>query len=140
MEKLVRIQRIIPFICEDETEKIRNYLVKDDCSILREEIGMIMSGSNDSFGNPFFLGEILVCESEVDYKNNRGYGMVIGNMKTHAVLMAAADAALKSAADSFFIEIEKLLEPSVQKMNESLGNEKKIVNGTKVNFGLMVEG
>jgi len=140
MEKIVGIQRIVPFISDEETEKIKVYISQKNISILREETGMIMSSAGDSFGNPFFLGEILVCEAEVDYKNQRGFGMIIGKNKTLAVLMAAIDSASKSSDDSFIQEIERMLKPSIQRMHESSGNEKKFVNGTKVNFGLMVEG
>ena len=140
MEKIVGIQRVVPFISNDETERVKEYISQKEISILREEVGMIMSSVGDSFGNPFFLGEILVCEAEVDYKRQRGYGMVIGNNKALAVMMAAVDSALKSSDDSFIQEIEKILLPSMERMKKSFDTEKRFVNGTKVNFGLMVEG
>jgi phosphonate C-P lyase system protein PhnG len=140
IEKLKCIQRIIPFLTDEEALAVIDFIKQKDFFIHREEAGMVMSGANDSFGNPFFLGELLVSEAEVEYKNKRGYGMVMGSNKSHALIMAASDSALQAGDDPFFTELDKYLEPVDKRMNESLNTEKKFVSGTKVNFGLMVEG
>jgi phosphonate C-P lyase system protein PhnG len=140
MEKLKDLQKTLPFLTQEETKKIMDFINLKGFFIHREEVGMVMSEVNDSFGNPFYLGEILVCEAEVEYQKNRGYGMVMGSNKDHALIMAAADSALQLDDISFFLELEEYLKYAKKRMQKSLNMEKKFVSGTKVNFGLMVEG
>lgn len=140
MEQLEVLQKTVQFLTMQETAAIMDYIEQKDFFIHREELGMMMSGVNDSFNNPFFLGEILVCEAEVEYKKNRGYGMVMGSNKEHAIIMAVADSAYQLKDYPFLMDLELFLKPANTRMQESLCIEKKFVSSTKVDFGLMVEG
>jgi alpha-D-ribose 1-methylphosphonate 5-triphosphate synthase subunit PhnG len=140
MEELKKLQKIIHYINDEEINKIINYIKQKDSHFHKEEIGMIMSQVNDSFGNPFFLGEILVSEAEVEFKNTRGYGMVMGSNKNLALILATVDSALQIEDKLFIEELNRFLEPARIRAMESINTEKTFVSGTKVNFGLMVEG
>ena len=140
MERLEILQKTLQFINAEEIVKINDFINQKNFFIHRETLGMMMCKVNNSFGNPFFLGEVLVCEAEVDYKESRGYGMVMGDHKELALILAAADSAIQLDDNAFFAELDKLLEPAYLRMQESLNTEKKFVSSTKVNFGLMVEG
>jgi len=141
MEELTQLQKSVPFLEKNEELEILDIIKNNGFEIVDGgETGMVMQKTADSFGNPFFLGELLVVRAEVKLGNATGYGMTLCGNEGSALIMACADAAF-SSGDSVFIKLlmEKM-GPAMKRQKDRLKAEMDMTSATKVNFGLMVEG
>lgn len=141
MERIKKLHGILPYLSVEETGGIMSRLESyEGFKIRRTDKGLLMSKASDSFGIEFFLGEILVCEAEVEMKNTAGYGLVIGENIIHAVIIAFADSAFSAGEFSFFADIEPIIKAAAERKKSADEAEKGLISSTRVNFGLMVEG
>ena len=140
MNDLISFQKAVGFLKEEEVKKIKDCILENKIRIFRKETGMIMNTVSDPFGNPFHLGEILVCEAEVEYQNLTGYGIAVGNNEDHAVILASLETLMDAGNSEAVKEIKHLFKDAFHRYEESVKNEESFAMGTKVNFGLMTEG
>ena len=140
MNNILQFQKSISFLKKTEKEEIYKYIIENGVTIIKGETGMIMNTVSDSFDNPFNLGELLVSEAEVEYKNKRGYGMIQGDNKKSAIILASIDVFIDMEEKDIIIELEKYFKPSYNRFTKNIKNTSKLTMGTKVNFGLMTEG
>ncbi|MCX7914058.1 MAG: phosphonate C-P lyase system protein PhnG [Thermodesulfovibrionales bacterium] len=105
--------------------------------------GLLMMAVKDSFETDFYLGEILVTEIEVEYKDIIGYAMVIGGDDKRAFLIASVDALLQVDKDYSIEDLKKkvmnFISMQEKKIMEACEIEKKLVAKTKVNFEIMAK-
>ncbi len=140
MQNLEEIQKILAFLNDEEIENILNQLKEKEIKIINIENGLEMLTLKDSFDNPFYLGEILVSHAEVEWKEYRGYGMIIGSDERKALIMAYIDLLLMIGEKDFLNNINEVLEIGKKRMEEFRNKEKILVLSTKVNFENMAEG
>ncbi len=131
---------ILQSIDSFEAEKLAVIVKKLPVKIIHEkETGMIMIRTIDSFGNPFYIGEVLVTSSEVEYKSFRGYGMLAGSDGNKSLVLAAIDALFQAGDENILNEIQPLMEEKKLEMERKTKQEKIFIESTKVQFGLMAE-
>ena len=131
------IQSLSPAVAAKLTDKIKTFPL----SIIREkDSGMIMMETIDCFGNPFYLGEVLVTAVEVEYDSVRGYGMLAGSDADKHFILAALDAAGQAHEQELFVTITTTLNAAKVEYENQLKRENILAESTKVQFGLMVEG
>ena len=103
------------------------------------EVGLIMVSATDPFSTDFHLGEALVTQAIVEYRGEKGFGMLLGDQPERAIALASVDALDRAGAP----ELEKIgeaLEPEHVKVMEALKREEAIVESTRVKFESMVIG
>ncbi len=132
---------ILQFIDSTEAERLALIVKKFPVKIIHEKnTGMIMMQTIDSFGNPFYTGEVLATSSEVEYKSVRGYGMLAGSDGNKSLVLAVIDASLQAKDEYVLGEIQPMMEEKKQEMERKTRHEKIFIESTKVQFGLMAEG
>jgi phosphonate C-P lyase system protein PhnG len=140
MGEIIDIQKAVHFLSHDEIRNIGRYIEERKVVVIKEETGMIMMNANDSFGNPFYVGEILVTETEIVYGNSKGYGLVTDDNKEKSLMIAFADALSGMSDNAAYIEYRSFFENAITKMKISEQTERSLADATRVNFGLMTEG
>lgn len=139
MERMLEYQKAVLFLKKNETSDIYKFLLEIGIKIMRNEPGMIMNSVSDLSGNPFYLGEILVTETEAELDGAVGYGMTFGNEKKKSVILAAIDIFINTGKKDLLEKMDKYFKKAIDRYTESISEEERLVTGTKVNFGLMTE-
>lgn len=114
-------------------------IAEEDIEILKEpETGLLMMTVKDSFDTDFYLGEILVTESEVQYNGKRGYAMVIGDDPEQALVMASIEAILSGNDNNKLKQqITKLVLSQKEEIAVAQKREERLIAKTRVSFETM---
>lgn len=130
----------INFIPEEKIRSFKNELEKLGFKEKKSKTGMVMGKVKDCFDSEFYIGEILVSETYVSFKDKEGYGITTGYSTDRSFIIACFDA----IEDTKEIELLKIIKEwftsNIHYYQENVEKEKKMFASTKVNFGLMVEG
>ena len=96
--------------------------------------GLLMMRLQDSFATELNLGEVLVTEVRVRYRQSEGYAMVTGEEPRRAL----ADAVLRCPeADSVRKRMTTLLDRETTRQEAEMKKEVALIAATRVNFDLM---
>lgn len=131
---------VINYIPEDKVKQLKNKLENSGFKNIKNKIGMVMGCSRDCFDNDFYIGEILVTECYVMFKENMGYGMVIGDSVDRAFIMACIDAVEGLEVKEIKKLISDWFSSNLKFYDEYIKIEQNMFKSTKVNFGIMLEG
>ncbi len=74
------------------------------------ETGLVMYKVRDPFDVEFHLGEVLICETEVDLDGFTGWGMISGDEPERAILLASVEAAEVSGNREMLSAVAAFLE------------------------------
>ena len=100
--------------------------------------GLLMMRMQDSFATELNLGEVLVTEARVRFRESEGYAMVTGEEPRRALARALADAALRCPDDSDTRRrVSALLELETARQDAETTRETAMIAATRVNFDLM---
>ena len=100
--------------------------------------GLLMMRMQDSFATEMNLGEVLVTEARVRFRESEGYAMVTGEEPRRALARALADAALRCPDDSDTRrQVSDLLELETRRQDAETTREAAMIAATRVNFDLM---
>lgn len=131
-------------LCECALEPLETFVreMEQQCSvqvIRQPQVATTMIRAEDSVeGQPFYLGEALISECEVDVEGQAGYGLCLGDEPVRSYCIAVIDALLQlsdvrlSKVNAFLLEQEGHIAAQVQ-------SEHKQIQRTKVDFKLMEE-
>ncbi|MCX7821451.1 MAG: phosphonate C-P lyase system protein PhnG [Brevinematales bacterium] len=140
MNKTTKSYFAINFFPEDEIKKMKEKLENMEFKEKKSRTGMVMGKTIDCFDTEFYIGEVLVTECYVTYNEEEGYGIIIGDSKDRAYILACLDCLENTNNEDIFKMIDDWFNTNMHYYTEHIQNEKKIFESTKVNFGLMVEG
>ncbi|GAB1857641.1 phosphonate C-P lyase system protein PhnG [Flavobacteriaceae bacterium MHTCC 0001] len=100
-------------------------------------IGLTMVRANDSVEHQeFYLGEVLVTETEVSVNNKVGSGICIGDEPIRSYCQAVFDAVLQ-LEDENYNEVITFLKKEADFISAKEKEENYEIQKTKVNFKLM---
>lgn len=100
--------------------------------------GLMMMRMQDSFATELNLGEVLVTEARVRFRQNEGYGMVTGEEPRRALARALADAVLRSPdAGGVREQMISLLDRERARQDAEITKEVALIAATRVSFDLM---
>lgn len=100
--------------------------------------GLMMLRMQDSFATELNLGEVLVTEARVRYRQNEGYAMVTGEEPRRALARALADAVLRCPeAGDVREQVISLLDRERARQDAEITKEIAMIAATRVNFDLM---
>ena len=100
--------------------------------------GLLMMRMQDSFATELNLGEVLVTEARVRFRQNEGYGMVTGEEPRRALARALADAVLRSPdAGGVREQMISLLDRERARQDAEITKEVALIAATRVSFDLM---
>jgi phosphonate C-P lyase system protein PhnG len=98
---------------------------------------MTMVRAEDSVeSQPFFLGEVLVTDCEVQVDGQAGYGLCMGDEPVRCYCMAVIDALLQSEG-SHSSRVRDFLEGQAVLIADRQKLEYNLIQQTKVDFKLM---
>ena len=141
MIKMADYTSILQAMKTDDASEMAALIKTFPIEIIREkDTGMMMMETIDCFGNPFYIGEVLATAVEVEYRSVRGYGMLVGSDGNKPLVLAALDASYRAMDENLLNQIIKALKNKKGESEELRKKEKIFTEGTKVQFGLMVEG
>jgi phosphonate C-P lyase system protein PhnG len=131
-------------LCECALEPLEAFVrdLEQQCivQVIRQPaVAMTMIRAEDSVeGQPFYLGEALITECEVNVDGQPGFGICMGDEPVRSYCIAVIDALLqlpdarRTRVNAFLSEQERLIAAAVQ-------TEHKQIQRTKVDFKLMEE-
>lgn len=99
--------------------------------------GLVMMTAQDSFETPFYLGEVLVTEAEVDYGGCRGYGMVLGDDADRAIARATMEAIGASMNRVLLERLNLFLTDENRKLEARRKRAASLIASTRVDFETM---
>ncbi len=130
----------INFIPEEKIISFKEKLKELGFQEKKSQTGMIMGKVKDCFDCEFYIGEILVSECYVSFKDKEGYGITSGYSIDRAFILACLDTLEGTKEFELLKLIEDWFNSNLHYYQNQIENEKKMFASTKVNFGLMVEG
>jgi len=101
------------------------------------QAGMVMYSVRDSFGTPFYLGEVLITTAVVAFEGQEGRGDICGDHPEMALLLAAVEAVERGGKSGILNDIRNLIERLDQVNAERHTLSSKIAAATKVRFDSM---
>ena len=131
-------------ICECDLEPLETFVkeLEPHCAIQvvrHPAVGTTMIRAEDSVeGQPFFLGEALITECELNIDGQPGFGMCLGDEPVRSYCMAFLDALL-SLSDSRQSRVEAFLSEQAAIIEGHVRAEHDLIQRTKVDFKLMEE-
>jgi alpha-D-ribose 1-methylphosphonate 5-triphosphate synthase subunit PhnG len=131
-------------ICECDLEPLEAFVMELEphCAIQvvrHPAVGTTMIRAEDSVeGQPFFLGEALITECELNIDGQPGFGMCLGDEPVRSYCMAFLDALL-SLSDSRQSRVESFLSEQAAIIEGRVRIEHDLIQRTKVDFKLMEE-
>jgi len=129
-------------LIEGDLNRIKNFVEsledKYDIQITKDPvIGLTMVRANDSVEfQEFYLGEVLITETEVSINNKMGSGICIGDSPIRSYCQAVFDAVLQ-LKDENYEEITSFLAKEENLIHDKEKEENYEIQKTKVNFKLM---
>ena len=129
-------------ICECELEPLEAFVkgLEPNCAIQvvrHPAVGTTMIRAEDSVeGQPFYLGEALITECELNIDGQPGFGLCLGDEPVRSYCMAFLDALL-SLSDSRQSRVEAFLSEQAVVIEGRVRAEQALIQRTKVDFKLM---
>lgn len=129
-------------ICECELEALEAFVkqLEPDCAIQvvrHPAVGTTMVRAEDSVeGQPFYLGEALITECELNIDGQPGFGLCLGDEPVRSYCMAFLDAMLL-LSDSRLRRVEAFLSEQATLIEARIRAEHDHIQRTKVDFKLM---
>ena len=129
-------------LIEGNLDKIKNFVEtlesKYQIKITKQpNIGLTMVRANESVERQeFYLGEVLITETEVSINNKIGVGICIGDAPIRSYCQAVLDAVLQ-LKDENYDEINTFLQKEASLISDKEKEENYEIQKTKVNFKLM---
>lgn len=136
------IQSTVVKMDEMSVKRLLHMIAQEEIKILeRPETGLLMMTVKDSFDTDFYLGELLVTEARVEYMNEKGYAMVMGDDCERALVAASIEAILsaKNSNSRLKQQIVGFVSSQKEKIAETERVEERLVAKTKVSFETMPE-
>jgi alpha-D-ribose 1-methylphosphonate 5-triphosphate synthase subunit PhnG len=100
---------------------------------------MTMIRAEDSVeGQPFYLGEALISECEVNVDGQPGFGICLGDEPVRSYCIAVIDALLQ-LSDARLARVNAFLQEQEKQVAARRQSEYKHIQRTKVDFKLMEE-
>lgn len=136
------MQRFDHILCECELESLASFVGELEqeygVTVVRQPaVCMTMVQAEDSVeGQPFYLGEALTTECELQVDGNVGYGLCLGDEPLRCYCIAFVDALLLSA-DRNLSRVEAFLERQGAAIAERQQIEYNHIQRTKVDFKLL---
>jgi alpha-D-ribose 1-methylphosphonate 5-triphosphate synthase subunit PhnG len=128
-------------ICECELEPLEAFVrqLEPDCAIQvvrHPSVGTTMVRAEDSVeGQPFYLGEALITECELNIDGQPGFGLCLGDEPVRSYCMAFLDAILL-LSDSRLRRVEAFLSEQAALIEGRIRAEHDHIQRTKVDFKL----
>lgn len=129
-------------LIEGNLDKIKNFVEtlesKYQIKITKKpNIGLTMVRANDSVEHQeFYLGEVLITETEVSINNKSGSGICIGDDPVRSYCQAVLDAVLQ-LKDENYNEVIAFLQKEADFISDKEKEQNYEIQKTKVNFKLM---
>jgi alpha-D-ribose 1-methylphosphonate 5-triphosphate synthase subunit PhnG len=129
-------------ICECDLEPLEAFVreLEKQCTvqvIRHPAIGTTMIRAEDSVeGQPFYLGEALITECELNVDGQPGFGLCLGDEPVRSYCMAFIDA-LILLSDSRLPHVQRFLKDQEGRITDRLQTEHEHIQRTKVDFKLM---
>lgn len=132
--------RIFQHVPAEKIRPLMNALAEETIEIITSPTtGLIMMSCEDCHKCEFYLGEILITEAEVKYKNVRGHGRIPGNEPEKALFLATVEAITQKGATHLIKRLKRLIHPLRKEVDEKLKKESQMAAATRVNFESMTE-
>ena len=131
-------------LCECELQPLQAFVqeLEPECKVAvirHPAIGSLMIRAEDSVeGQPFYLGEALVTECEINVDGQAGFGLCLGDEPVRSYCIAFVDALLL-LADDRLPRVEAFLSIQEALVNERSQAEQAHIQRTRVDFKLMEE-
>ena len=131
-------------ICECDLEPLEAFVreLEPDCAIQvvrHPAVGTTMVRAEDSVeGQPFYLGEALITECELNIDGQPGFGLCLGDEPVRSYCMAFLDALLL-LSDPRLPRVDAFLSQQAALIESRIRAEYDHVQRTKVDFKLMEE-
>ena len=131
-------------ICECDLEPLEAFVraLESHCAIQvvrHPAVGTTMIRAEDSVeGQPFYLGEALITECELNIDGQAGFGLCLGDEPVRSYCMAFLDALLL-LSDSRRPRVEAFLSEQATIIDGRVRAEHDHIQRTKVDFKLMEE-
>ena len=131
-------------LCECALESLESFVreMEQHCTvqvIRQPAIATTMIRAEDSVeGQPFYLGEALITECEVNVDGQPGFGICLGDEPVRSYCIAFVDALLQ-LADARGTRVDAFLKEQEQRIAAKVTTEHKQIQRTKVDFKLMEE-
>lgn len=131
-------------LCECALEPLETFVreMEQQCTvqvIRQPQVATTMIRAEDSVeGQPFYLGEALISECEVDVDGQTGYGLCLGDEPVRSYCIAVIDALLQ-LSDARLPKVNAFLLEQEGHVTAKLQTEHKQIQRTKVDFKLMEE-
>jgi alpha-D-ribose 1-methylphosphonate 5-triphosphate synthase subunit PhnG len=131
-------------ICECDLEPLETFVkeLEPHCAIQvvrHPAVGTTMIRAEDSAeGQPFYLGEALITECELNIDGQPGFGLCLGDEPVRSYCMAFLDA-LVLLSDSRLSRVEAFLSEQAALIEGRIRAEYALIQRTKVDFKLMEE-
>jgi alpha-D-ribose 1-methylphosphonate 5-triphosphate synthase subunit PhnG len=129
-------------LCECELPPLESFVreLESKCTvqvIRHPAVATTMIRAEDSVeGQPFYLGEALVTECEVNVDGQPGFGLCLGDEPIRSYCIAFIDA-LIILSDDRLQAVEDFLSAQDEKITARLQTEQSLIQRTKVDFKLM---
>lgn len=131
---------IIAKMGAESIAELKRLIPMDEIEILKKpKQGLLMMTAKDSFNTNFYLGEILVTEAEVKFRDMKGYAMLICDDPERAFLAASVDAIMKTNDQNLKHKVFSIINNQAKKIEELDETERRLIAKTKVNFEIMVK-
>jgi alpha-D-ribose 1-methylphosphonate 5-triphosphate synthase subunit PhnG len=130
-------------LCECEIEKLINFVSSFESSLnidilLNPKLGMTMIQAEDSIDlQPFYLGEVLITECELNVNGTLGYGYCMGDNSQRAYCIALIDAILHISDHPLIKEISLFIDNEKAILENKKLEEYNQILKTKVDFKIM---
>lgn len=126
---------------EDKVKRLWDMAAEQDISVIMPpQTGLLMMTVQDSFDADFYLGEILVTETEVECKGKTGYAMVMGDEPERALLAASLEAIVQGDNEDLKKQIRGFVSEQREKIDSIKEKESALIAKTKVSFESMSKG
>lgn len=126
---------------EDKVKRLWDMAAEQDISVIMPpQTGLLMMTVQDSFDADFYLGEILVTETEVECRGKTGYAMVMGDEPERALLAASLEAIVQGDNEDLKKQIRGFVSEQREKIDSIKEKESALIAKTKVSFESMSKG
>lgn len=114
-------------------------LLPDDIELPRApRDGVVLMTCREGLGETFHLGEVMVTESLVRWRDADGYAVVVGDDARRSLVAAAIDAMRAAGgASEVLADMEPLLSRSREALLSRRGEDARAAASTKVEFDLL---
>jgi alpha-D-ribose 1-methylphosphonate 5-triphosphate synthase subunit PhnG len=131
-------------LCECDLEPLEAFVKEIETQtavqvVRHPAVGTTMIRAEDSVeGQPFYLGEALITECELNVDGQAGFGLCLGDEPVRCYCMAFVDALL-SLSDRRLPRVKAFLAEQEALIARRMATEQGHIQRTKVDFKLMEE-